>query len=60
MTECEKLADEMAEAAIYYFKIQETAPKKPDAAYWRVRARAKQLLRTAVNEYRKKMKKDVA
>ena len=32
----ERLADEMADAVIYYFKIQESAPNKPDGAYWRV------------------------
>jgi hypothetical protein len=49
----EMLADIMAEAVLYYFKIQETAPEKPDVHYYRVRAKAKDLLRIAVEKYLK-------
>jgi CYTH domain-containing protein len=45
------LADEMAEAVRYYFKIQESAPAKPEIDYYKVRAKAKDLLRIAVEKY---------
>ena len=59
-----KAGEEMANASIYYSKIQASAPNKHDgatnadmAAYWRVRVKAKELLMIATAEWKNEVER---